>query len=340
MLATGDANGSNFLWNPVDSKPVARVTDYTFACKSGGGISISIITGALTGGLVGGLEGWAVGNSIPCTSGSRGINSTTFSAHGNFLITADQNGYTYVWSAVSKPIGEPVTYLHDPNTDGGVLAVAIGENDQFIATADGNGHATVWTGGRSYQDLPDQSPGAPQPVTALAFSPDSSTLAAGDLGGATYLWTLDGSKFQVSAPLIDQSGRQVTSLAFTPKGGDLLATGNEDGSVYLYRWRAEGRPIDWSWSDPNGTQVTSLAFSADDSVLAIGDSDGKVYLYNVADPKAPHFIHTFANPHVQGVDPKLSGVTAVAFNPDSPIGTLAVGDANGKTYLWSMAWLP
>jgi WD40 repeat protein len=334
-LVTADANGSAFLWDPAGSRHAAHVTDYSFSCKSSTGTAIWVIGGVLTGGLIG-AGAAAVGSSIPCTSATQGINGVAFSAHGNLFVTADQNGYSYAWTAAGRPVAD----LHDPSTDGGVLAVAISPNNQFIATADGNGHVTLWTGGKPYKDLPDQSPGGPQPVTALAFSPDSSTLAAGDKGGATYLWNLNGDSFRASAPLIDQSGRQVTSLAFSPTDGSLLAVGNEDGSVYLYEWQAKGHPIDWSWSDPDGARVTSVAFSANDAVLAIGDNGGKVYLYNVTNPGTPQSVHTFSNPTARGADSKLSGVTAVAFDPDNPIGTLAVGDADGKTYLWPMTWLP
>lgn len=341
MLATGDANGSASLWDPAHPRhAAAHITDYSFACRSDTATTIGIIGGWFSGGVVGVLADGAAGASTPCTSATQGIHSIAFSVHGDLLVTADQNGYSYVWSTASKSIGKPAGDLHDPNSHGGVLAVAVSQNNKFIATGDGNGHVTLWTGGVVYKPQPDLWSGDQQPVTALAFSPDSSTLAVGDKGGATYLWTWNGGSFQMSAPLVDQSGQRVTSLAFSPMHGRLLATGDEDGSVYLYEWRAESQPIDWSWNNPDGTQVTSMTFSADDTVLAIGDADGKVYLYNVANPRAPRPIHAFTNPDVQGADPNLSGVTAVAFDPDNPVGTLAVGDANGKTYLWSMTWLP
>jgi WD40 repeat protein len=89
--------------------------------------------------------------------------------------------------------------------------------------------------------------------------------------------------------------------------------------------------------------VTAVAFSQDGTVLAIGDSNGDVYLYSLAtydftDPAAPKSLlkHPFSNPGAQGQDtylPNLAGVSSLAFDPSTAIGTLAVGDANGSTYL-------
>ena len=87
-----------------------------------------------------------------------------------------------------------------------------------------------------------------------------------------------------------------------------------------------------------------MAFSKNSAVLATGDGNGKTYLWYAATGDA---IHVF--PHPGGQDGTAdqegtgsqddTGVSAVAFSPDSPVGTLAVGDADGGTYLWPMACL-
>ena len=93
-----------------------------------------------------------------------------------------------------------------------------------------------------------------------------------------------------------------------------------------------------------------MAFSENSAVLATGDGNGKTYLWYAATGDA---IHVF--PYPGGQDDtggqegagsqegagrqEDTGVGAVAFSPDSPVGTLVVGDADGGTYLWPMAWL-
>ena len=87
-----------------------------------------------------------------------------------------------------------------------------------------------------------------------------------------------------------------------------------------------------------------MAFSENSAVLATGDGNGKTYLWYAATGDA---IHVFPYPGgQQGAgsqddtgSQESTGVGAVAFSPDSPVGTLAVGDADGGTYLWPMAWL-
>jgi WD40 repeat protein len=148
-------------------------------------------------------------------------------------------------------------------------------------------------------------------------------IATGDASGTAYLWNTatrkqagtiaDGTCCQlVSSQDTGQScqastAQAVNGVAFS-KYGSLVATADQNGFSYT-------------------------AFSASGTVLAIGDSQGKVYLYDFTNPKAPKLIHAFTNPD-------SGGVTAVAFDPGSPIGTLAAADANGETYLWSMSWLP
>ena len=129
-------------------------------------------------------------------------------------------------------------------------------------------------------------------------------------------------------------GQKVTAVAFSPDGQD-IATGDADGNTYI--WNA-GHQIARTVTDRGSAGVSSVAFSGNSAVLATGDANGKTYLWYAAsgDP-----IHVFPYPGSQDgqEDAGDAGVDAVAFSPGSPVGTLAVGDADGSTYLWPMAWL-
>jgi WD40 repeat protein len=262
----------------------------------------------------------------------------------NVLATADQNGFTYRWDTASAGLGQlrPVSpVLQDSDTNGGVVTVAYDNVTGQAATGDGNGSANLWTEGQSRPALlPDPHS---ERVTALAFSPDGGALAMGDSGGTVSLWS-PGPDAQSSptGSLQDGQGGQVTSLSFGGPGGGLLAIGDADGGVCVVQWRVPNSAVH-CLTDSNAG-VTAVAFRGNSPVLAFGDSGGDVYVESFANLAAPKSLlkSPFANPGGKGTYQYLTlqGVTALAFDPASPSGALAVGDADGNTYLWRMDWLP
>jgi serine/threonine protein kinase len=323
VIATGDGNGTTYLWDPVSHQRVGIVDDASYCRQE------------------------LAENGPNCKdSTTKGVNGLAM--YGDVLATADQNGFIYRWSTASGTRGRPIPpLLQDLATIQGIKAIAYDSTGQNMATGDGDGNAYLWPQGRAIQTLPDQN-SPKQPVTAVAFSPDGTVLATGDSTGTTYLWSsLDGSPGS-SPPdesLPDPQSGQITSLAFGGPNNELLAVGDMDGNVCVYQWRTTATAGDCFWNDPNQAGVTALAFSENGTVLAIGDSSGDAYLYGFSNPAAPKPLlkHPFSNPDVKGSDPylpNLEGVSSLAFDPASPVGTLAVGDANGNTYLWPMNWLP
>ena len=94
-------------------------------------------------------------------------------------------------------------------------------------------------------------------ATAVAYSPDASTVAVGADDGSVFLYDVKAGKLLRS--LDGHIGAPITALAFNPKG-NLLATGGRDSTVQL-------------WNAKNGKKqavlhgqeqaVLSLAFSGD-----------------------------------------------------------------------------
>jgi WD40 repeat protein len=113
-------------------------------------------------------------------------------------------------------------------------------------------------------------------VTALAFSPDGTSLASSSpLEGCVRLWDPSDGR---SLGTIPRSTGTVRALAFSPDGG-LLAIAQADGSAVLWGL-AEGRVL--ARVRANGCGLQSVAFSADGRSLATGGADGCVRLWDVA----------------------------------------------------------
>jgi WD40 repeat protein len=158
-------------------------------------------------------------------------------------------------------------------------------------------------------------------VSGLAFNPVSTnSLAAGDTSGVA-LWNLNGTRGRVYA---DPRVGQAVGVAYTPDGKTIVV-GDNNGRLYRLN------PSSGTWQDGGSAAVSvrarpgaagALAFSPDGTILAIA-GQGEVQLWKVA---ASSVSATLKGP---GTAPE-----AVAFGPNGI--TVAVGDADGKIYVWDL----
>ncbi len=109
-------------------------------------------------------------------------------------------------------------------------------------------------------------------VSAVAFSPDGSTLASASRDGHVKLWSTASRR--LSRTLTRQAG-QVGALAFSP-AGDLLAAASADGKVRVWNFR-RGRLVRIFGDDAAGFR--SVAFSPDGRWVAAASDSGAVRLW-------------------------------------------------------------
>lgn len=206
--------------------------------------------------------------------------------------------------------------------DSGVSSLAF-RSDGLLAVGTGDGEVQLW-GLESRQ--PKEPPLAKHVgrVSAVAFSPDGSTLASAGEDGAVYLWELRRRR---PVPLVEPSRHllpdRFTSVAYGP-GGNYLAVGSSTRRVDLWNLDSPGHK-------PMRLQVSGLAvsdggpmvaFSPDGRFLAAAGPDGAVRLWSSnGKPLAT----------LQG---DSGNVVSLGIDPSSRL--LAAGTRTGKVLLWRL----
>ena len=192
-------------------------------------------------------------------------------------------GFTSDRSFLAAVRDDPIVQLYDVET-GEPASRLVGHTAQVYSLTDSFENGLLATGGADRTvrlwDATDGSEirtlkGFERPVSALAFSPDGSTIAAGMWSGGIRISSIETDL------VIDLDGHDgaVSSLAYSPDGR-LLASASRDRSIVL--WDMETRKKRATFTGHDGP-VCSIKFSADGQVLLSGSADRTSRIWYVAD---------------------------------------------------------
>ncbi len=155
-------------------------------------------------------------------------------------------------------------------------------------------------------------------VSAVAFSPDGSTIVAGGFGARAIAWDVATGERRAT---LQASCTQLAALAFAPDGKTLAASGLAP-SITL--WDTET----WGPSTRlDGRAAARLAYLPDGKTLAVGFSNGTVSLRDLATDRTRLVL--------QSAPFTGFGVTALAVSRDG--SRVAAGFERGGVALWDPA---
>ncbi|MEO0537138.1 MAG: hypothetical protein AAF215_25180 [Cyanobacteria bacterium P01_A01_bin.123] len=229
-----------------------------------------------------------------------------FSADGDRVVTAGQDGTARVWSLT----GQELALLN--HEEAVVNTATISPNGDSIATGDGLGDVRLWSiNGELQQTLEAHS----ERVLSVRFSPDGQYLATASSDRTAQIWDL-----QTQKPIVQLEGHQdtVSWVAFSPDG-QAVVTASHDGTARL--WDLQGNLI--TELIGHSRRITWVGFSPKGNYIATASADNRVILWRYQGSQT-HQMRQFTG--------YAGEVFSASFSPDEQ--TIAVSDSTGTITLW------
>ncbi|WP_264482881.1 TIR domain-containing protein [Streptomyces pinistramenti] len=364
VLATGGADGTVRLWDPVSGSCLHRIDVHP-----GGVWPVSLDedgTIVATGDADGMVTLWDTASGAPLhhlPGHTAPVYTAVFSPDGRTLVTGDAAAGLRIWDTRSGACTG-----HLPGHQGAVYRARFSPDGTLLATGDqgAEGHGTVRVWRLSDARLLHEFTGHTGRVYTLDFHPDGTLLVSGDTDGQVRLWDP-----VVGAPAgaLERCTGAVYQVMFGNEGR-LLAACDSDGTVRLWRvasgtghrsvtllrqqpvehrgsaWACRFRPQDsqlvtvgndggaqiWDADTGqgkrilrgHGRRVNTVAFNSDGSRLASSGNDGIVRLWDARTGRR--------TAELSGRGDRL--ISAV-FSPAGPI--LGTASNDGDVYLWNAA---
>lgn len=248
------------------------------------------------------------------------IAALTFAPDSKHLATASEDQTVKLWDLATQQaqillsgVGEMLAVAYSP--DGKLLAAGGLGTDQPIDQTEGQDRVVwLWDAatGRELGRLREHK----DRIQALAFSPDSRSLATASRGGVVILWDMQTLRKQAALKIHDQP-LPLNAIAFSPDGR-LLAVGSDDGLATF--WDVASRQMIVRLKGHTDA-ISALAFAPDGRSLVTASKDKTLKFWEV---QRGQELATFKD--------LTSEVLSLAFSPDAQM--LVTGRTTGGIRIW------
>lgn len=257
---------------------------------------------------------------------------------GTNEVAASSRARTEITPVIDSSIGRRTLSVPVPEQlDRFTATNAVSPDGRFIALGSSTGHVVLVdleTGDETIIDglteLAREMSGEPEAtlnVENMAFSHDSSILAAVGGEGFTQFWTVSqtGDATLAGGLQVPGLGLNIAFDADLP----IAAVASDTGSVLLYDLQDPSKPTQLSEVTTGEDFSYGLSFHPDEPVLATGNADKTIVLWDMTDPSAPTVITRITGPNGR--------VSGIAF--DSAGGQLAASVGDGTVWVWDTSTL-
>ena len=204
----------------------------------------------------------------------------------NIKLANEEHGHIRVWTSSSKTTQQIVMELHANDRFGHFTVMALSPDGRLLAAAERGDSKIfpihVWDVNTG--DLLFTLKAHTRWIRALAFSPDSKTLASGDEYRVIRLWNIETGTHRTTFKVAKGSFH---ALTFSPNG-KLLASGSSDGSIRLWDATVKngegnilGQYVPSLTVKGHKGRVSTLAFSPDGKTFISGSyADESIYVWD------------------------------------------------------------